>query len=57
MLSDLDSWRSANELIKQHGEHAAIHAAMKADGLCKLLVRLRCSCAGALEGAVQNLAS
>ena len=33
MTSDLDIWRSANELIKQHGDDAAIHAAMKADKL------------------------
>jgi hypothetical protein len=31
LLSDLDIYRSANEHIKQHGEDAAIHAAMKAD--------------------------
>lgn len=31
MIPDLDIWRAANELIKQHGEDAAIHAAMKAD--------------------------
>lgn len=40
--SDIDIWRSANELIKQHGEDAAIHAAMKAD---KFLA------AGDLDGA------
>ena len=33
VISDLDIYRSANILIKQHGEDAAIHAAMKADGL------------------------
>lgn len=32
-INDLDIWRSANDLIKQHGEDAAIHAAMKADEL------------------------
>jgi len=31
MTLDIDIYRTANELIKQHGEHAAIHAAMKAD--------------------------
>jgi hypothetical protein len=31
--SDLDIYRSANILIKQHGEDAAIHAAMKTDEL------------------------
>ncbi len=33
MTSDLDIYRSANELIKQHGEDAPIHAAMRADKL------------------------
>ncbi len=31
MTSDLDTYRSANELIKQHGEAADIEAAMRAD--------------------------
>ena len=33
MTSDLDIYRSANELIKQHGDKAPIHAAMRADEL------------------------
>ena len=33
MTSDLDIYRTANELIKQHGEDAQIHAAMRADEL------------------------
>ncbi len=33
VTSDLDVYRSANELIKQHGEDAPIHAAMRADEL------------------------
>ena len=33
MISDLDIFRSANELIEQHGEDAPIHAAMRADEL------------------------
>ena len=33
MTSDLDIYRSANELIKQHGEDAPILAAMRADEL------------------------
>ncbi len=33
MISDLDIYRSANELIKQHGEVADIEAAMRADEL------------------------
>ncbi len=31
LTSDLDIYRSANELIKQHGEVADIEAAMRAD--------------------------
>lgn len=33
MTSDLDIYRSAHALIQQHGEAAAIEAAMKADAL------------------------
>ena len=33
MLSNIDTYRTANELIKQHGEDAPIHAAMRADEL------------------------
>ena len=33
MTSDIDIWRSANLLVKQHGEDAPIHAAMRADAL------------------------
>ncbi|MCZ6467435.1 MAG: hypothetical protein O6829_09210 [Alphaproteobacteria bacterium] len=31
MIPDLDIYRSANELIKQHGDAADIEAAMRAD--------------------------
>ncbi len=31
MTSDLDTYRSANLLVKQHGEDAPIPAAMRAD--------------------------
>ncbi len=31
MIPDLDIYRSANLLVKQHGEDAPIHAAMRAD--------------------------
>ncbi len=31
MTSDFDIFRSANLLVKQHGEDARIHAAMRAD--------------------------
>ena len=41
MTSDLDIYRSANELIKQHGEAADIEAAMRADA---------CLAAGDMEG-------
>ena len=37
MTSDLDIYRSANELIKQHGDAADIEAAMRADA--RLAVR------------------
>ncbi len=33
MVDDLDIYRSANELIKQHGDKALVHAAMRADEL------------------------
>ena len=32
-ISDWELWACANEVIRQHGEDAAIHAAMKADEL------------------------
>ncbi len=41
MTSDLDIYRSANELIKQHGEAADIEAAMRADP---------CPAAGDMDG-------
>ncbi len=41
MTSDLDIYRAANELIKQHGEVADIEAAMRADA---------CLAAGDMEG-------
>ena len=33
MTSDIDTYRSAHELIKQYGDAADIEAAMRADGL------------------------
>ena len=33
MIPDLDIWRSANVLVKQQGEDAPIHAAMRADAM------------------------
>ncbi len=33
MIPDLDIYRSANLLVKQHGEDAPIEAAMRADAM------------------------
>ena len=33
MIPDLDIWRSANLLVKRHGEDAPIHAAMRANAM------------------------
>ncbi len=33
MIADIDIWRSANILVKQHGLDAPIHAAMRADAM------------------------
>ncbi len=33
MIPDLDIYRSAQVLVKQHGEDAPIHAAMRADAM------------------------
>ncbi len=33
MITDIDIYRVANEFIKQHGEDAPLHAAMRADEL------------------------
>ena len=41
MTSDLDIYRSANELIEQHGDAADIEAAMRADA---------CLAAGDMDG-------
>ncbi len=41
MTSDIDIYRCANELIKQHGDAADIEAAMRADA---------CLAAGDMEG-------
>ena len=46
MTSDLDIYRSANELIKQHGDAADIEAAMRAD---------ECLVAGNVEGEAERL--
>ena len=41
MIPDLDIYRSANLLVKQHGEDAPIEAAMRADAMLE---------AGGLDG-------
>ena len=33
MIPDLDIYRSANVLVKRHGEDAPVEAAMRADGM------------------------
>ena len=33
MIPDLDIYRSAQVLVKQHGEDAPVHAAMRADAM------------------------
>ncbi len=33
MIPDLGTYRSTNVLVKQHGQDAPIHAAMKADAM------------------------
>ncbi len=33
MTPNIDIYQTANELIKQHGEDAPIHAVIQADGL------------------------
>ncbi len=43
MIPDLDIYRTANILVKQHGQDAPIHAAMRADELLE---------AGDMEGCV-----
>ncbi len=43
MTPDLDIWRGAQLLVKQHGDDAPIHAAMRADTLLE---------AGDLDGHV-----
>ncbi len=35
MVADLDIYRAASVIIKQYGEHAPIHAAMRADATLK----------------------
>jgi hypothetical protein len=35
VTSDLDIYRAAQSLIKQHGEEAPVHAAMRADELAE----------------------
>ena len=61
MIPDLDIWRSANLLVKRHGQDAPIHAAMRADamleagegvlglvGVFGAIQRVRSRCTGAV---------
>ncbi len=36
MISDIDIYRSANLLVKQHSDDAPIHAAMRADAMLEV---------------------
>ncbi len=36
MIPDLDIWRSANLLVKQHGQDAQIEAAVRLDNLLEV---------------------
>ncbi len=38
MIPDLDIYRSAQTLVKQHGQDAPIEAAMRADADCATIV-------------------
>ncbi len=42
MIPDLDIYRSAQVLVKQHGEDAPIHAAMQADAMLEAGERPLC---------------
>ena len=42
MISDLDIYRATNLLVKQHGEDAPTHAAMRADRLLEQGDRSAC---------------
>ncbi len=45
MIADLDIYRSAQVLVKQHGQDAPIHAAMRADAMLEK---------GNLDGAIRK---
>ncbi len=45
MIPDLDVYRSANLLVKHHGQDAPIHAAMQADAMLE---------AGDLDGLAET---
>ncbi len=57
MTSDLDIWRSANALVKQHGIDAPIHAAMRADAMLEKGDLDGCAAWRRIVKAVQGLLS
>ena len=55
MTSDLDIYRSANELIEQHGDAADIEAALRADGrLAAGNMFCQCHVLGDFVGGMSN---
>ncbi len=57
MTSDLDIYRSAPILVKQHGQDAPIHAAMRADELLEAGDLDGCAVWKPIVKAVQGLLS
>ena len=41
LIDDLDIYRSANLLVKQHGDEASIHTAMRADEVLDYIPRAK----------------
>ena len=57
MTSDLDIYRSAQVLIKRHGEDAPIHAAMRADELLEAVDLEGCAVWKRIVMAIEELLS
>ncbi len=57
MTSDLDIYRSAQALVKRHGEDAPIHAAMRADELLEAGDQDGCAVWRRILRAVEELLS
>ncbi len=55
MIPDLDIYRSANILMKQHGKNAPIHAAMRADAMLEKGDLDGCAVWRRILRAVENL--